>query len=238
GVGHPRRGGYTSRMPKVATVCPTFFNVRIDYGTVPKYQDPVLDMPAQISWDDATSTEPVDEDADGKPMVNPVDEPYDPPMTEEFSDSVLRIVRNEAAFTPDTPLTYRRTTCAHVFYGAPRGRSLMKLIRANQVTGSPTYWQVTYEIHFRMQTAADVPAEKAWWRRVLCQGYREKVITGTTGGGAQLYAIRSILDAYGQPMTRPTLLTLDGFRLPAGLGPEYLPFKRFQERVWTPLGLE
>lgn len=53
------------------------------------------ERPAEISWDMETTTEPIEVDIDGKPLVNSVGEPFDPPIRAPFSILTLRIARGD-----------------------------------------------------------------------------------------------------------------------------------------------
>lgn len=236
GTRHPDKRGYRCGHPQVSLVCPTFFNVRVNYSgstnaageqSETDTNDP-LSEPAEISWSDASSTEAVDQAFNGYPLVNTVGEPFDPPPTEEFKDTVLTITRNEAGFTPNVKRDYQDTVCNGAFWGAEAGRARMIQINADKVNGIVVYWRKKYVIQFRMLTPQGVKPLHAWCRRVLNHGFRYKDDEGK---------IRGIKDADGQPLSQPKLLALDGTLLKDDDDPVYLLFQRFLLKNWGPLGL-
>ena len=234
GTPHPDDSGLSSSQPQVTKVSPTFFNVRVDYGNVPTYEDP-LTKPAEHSWSSVVSVEPTDVDALGDPILNAAGEPFDPPPTEGVRDPILTIVRNEAGFDPDTMLTYCDTVCLEPFWGASVGRTRMADIHADKVLADPSYWRVRYEVQFRMRTAEDCPDVWAWYRRMLNQGFRH-----LDDGGA----VHAAVDADGQPVSQPVLLDGDGKLLngtgrldPDGEAPVWLYSPRFPEESWIALGI-
>jgi len=229
---HPTQYLLKAARPHIATVCPTFFNVKVNYSTRPNVsstqEDDPLDEPAVYSWSDAASTEPVDEDADGNALVNAAGEPFDPPLTKDFEDPVLTITRNQASFDPDVKLDYGNSVCAEVFWGAAIGRARMTSIKGDEQAGSPAYWTCVYVIQFRFLTATDTPASKAWYWRVLNHGFRY------IGSGSKTYAF---LDTNGQPLSQPSLLAADGSPLAASADPVWLYFRKYPSKEWAVLGL-
>jgi len=67
--------------------------------------DPIND-PVKISWDTWATVEIVEEDKDGAPITNSANSPILPPITREKKYLVVTIVRNEAAYDPDTAENY------------------------------------------------------------------------------------------------------------------------------------
>lgn len=230
---HPDDAFYLAGVPNVSLICPTFFNVTVPYSTrggqdqAAQYNDPLAE-PAEISWGDVASVEPIDQDADGNAILNAAHEPFDPPPAMDIKDTLLRIKRNEAAFDPDTKLTFDDTTNQHVFWGGKPGRARMAIPAADKVNASPSYWKVLYEITFRMRTPVGVTDEKAWYRRILNQGYRY-----LDGDGVS----HPILED-GQPISQPKLLAADGSILASDADPVWLEFKKYPPTDWGLLGLD
>lgn len=61
---------------------------------MPTTEDPP-ERPAEISWDLETTTEPIEVDIAGKPLMNAVGERFDPPIRAPFSILTLRIARGD-----------------------------------------------------------------------------------------------------------------------------------------------
>jgi len=226
GTAHPDAANFYSGVPQINRRGPTLWDVKIVYVTgglvtFPQEEDP-LSEPADISWDDGEYSVLYDMDIDGEEVVNSMGEPFDPPLMRDISDPVLIIERNQASFSPTTKLTYQDTICAEVFYGAAVGRAKMGKIKARSVYAAVAYWRARYEVQFRMNTPADVPDEKAWWRCILDQGVKYK----DADGNVQL-----------TPNGELVLLAADGTRIPLGDPPHWLYFREYADVSWAALGL-
>lgn len=235
GTQHPDDGEFFSGVPAITAKGPTLFEVRIGYvaagssgssGSLQanEYLDP-LSQPADISWEDEDRMVEYDTDLDNKPVVSSLGQPFDPPLQRPISDPVLVIERNEAAFDPDTKLTYQDTVCEEVFWGAAAGRARMGKIRARKVLAKTPYWRVGYRVAFRMNTPAGVDDADAWKRQVLDRGTRylgvidgEDIVCDTPNGEIEL------LDA-------------DGYQTTAD-EPHWLYFREFKDASWTALGID
>ena len=88
-----------------------------------------------------------------KDVVNPLGDPYDPPVTRRAILPTLTLQRYQSVFSPATILAYVDHVSSGVFYGAPAGRALMTGIEANQqIEDGVLLWLVTYSITFSTQT--------------------------------------------------------------------------------------
>jgi len=237
GSEHPDDEALISREPQVTLVSPSFFLVAVPYSTEPYYANP-LDVPWDFEWDVAITTEPIDIDPDGHALANSIGEPFDPPLSEEFRDAVLRITRNQATWDPDTALAYEGTVSAGEFWGAPMGRARMANIRPVYVRGTVDYWRVTYEIHFRWKgpvgvgyvlndqdawEQVDAGDEHAWYRRLLNQGRKYKAGDGKT---------------YDTQNGELIALNIDGSKWEEGSAKTWLLYKRYPFVDWGALLLD
>ena len=199
-------------------------------------QSSPLDDPPEIRWGAILTTEAIDRDLDGKPIVNSADEGFDPPVTTEVSDPVLYITRHQASFDPDTIRIYHNAVNTDTFYGAQPGRARMIDIRADLIQdhqSSFTYWRVSYVIQFRFDLPEGVEPEKAWYKRVLDQGFRTKSENTITG----YRQYDAILTEAGIPVARPVALNGSGLRLQDNVPPEWREFRVLKSASFGPLNL-
>ena len=198
------------------------FEVTVEY----KYETDPLAKKWEISWNFATSNEPVDTDINDKPILNSSDEPLDPPLTKDVDDLVLRIVRNESAFDPVRAAEYKGSINADWFYGFKLGRAQIKVIEGvlNRAAAR-SFYTVTYEIHFRWD---------GWQKRVLDQGFRTK----TTAAQGETSTYQSIVDEDGNPLAQPAKLDGSGGRLAEGAAPVFNYYDLYREMNFYNLYLE
>jgi len=156
---------------------PFAYHVTVTYGSVTDPysstgHEPVHPLlePPEISYSFVTVTEPVDIDITGAPITNSAGELFDPPITREFHDLVLRIVRNEAGFNALLAAEYKGAVNSDVWYGfaAETIRCVVFDGVQRRVAGL-IYWRVTYELHIRWD---------GWRKRVMDAGYIELNVAG------------------------------------------------------------
>ena len=202
---------------------PVLYNVTVSYsvksgGT--SGEDSPLDEPWEISLTWASTNEQVDTDIEGNPIENVNGEPFDPPLTMDVDDPVLQITRNQPSFDFTQAWRYRNAINSDSFYGANPGEARMAPITAQRIVeGSLTYWRATYQIRFRLGTDNLGGSEKAWQRRLLNQGFKEKV----DRDGATY--IERVLDGQGNPVMEPIKLLETGYRWVEGQEPYWIYFK-------------
>lgn len=165
--------------------------------TYKSWQNP-LEAPPKVSWSFATSNEPIDRDIFDKMIGNSAKETYDPPISEEVDDILLKITRNEAAYEPLFASDYKNAVNSDYFYGFAPGIAKLNLFNGDLQLGGPSPWYiVAYEIQFRRD---------GWKRRMLDQGFR--TFDSETG------KYTTIVDSKGKPLSEPTLLDGNGNKLP------------------------
>lgn len=198
--------------------------------------DNPVNQPPELTWSDAETAEPTDEDFDGEPITTVNGEPITG-ITLPIVDQVLTVKRNFQAINTFAIAPYRQSTNSDIFAGWAPGT--VRLIRYNAVAKnsnndvqnigpspqSGAYWEVTAAFQFRYpyRTTAD----KAWYARVRHEGMYVKDsagrITRATVSGA---------DA-----TKPVLLKADGTRELDPANAHWLEFKRLGSLPFFTLGM-
>lgn len=160
-----------------------------------------ITRPPIINWDWELSSEPVDQDPDGNPLLTISLESYDPPIMEDVADQKLIIERNYENFDPYVLGTYKYVVNSDTFLGFPPGTALMKPIRArSQTEGAFLYWAITVEVVFRVDPAGVF--YRSWYRRIQQKGFKARP------GVGQPYARAKIKDTDGQLIDSPTPVVL------------------------------
>jgi len=155
----------------------------IDVPGVTVYPDP-LNTPPRYRLTFAKSTEQVDCDALGEPLVNVNKEGFDPPPTMEVYNPVVMIEMVKASFDAYQAMEYVNTVNGNSLgfslpaIGPGRAR-LIEIVPTDFLAMNPqgvetTYWRTCFHIAMRSQLASDTPSEKTWWRRVREEGFYAK----------------------------------------------------------------
>jgi len=229
---HPYHRWMTVQAKHVETISPILYKVTVTYKAETKSKigrddTPVspLAMPPEENWYFATTNEPIDRDIEGNPLTNSAGESFDPPLTREFHDLVGRIIKNQVAYNPVMAYEYIGSINSDSFRGFPPETVLCRVFTGDEVyTPYMKYYRVTYEFQVRFD---------GWKRRVLDQGFREYVGTGTDG--APLY--KQFTDNEGNPLTEPTLLNGNGKKLDDGASAVFLEFDVRRKLPFSKLGL-
>jgi len=185
---------------------------------------PATSAPPEISWSDVESDDAVDEDWYGKPVVNANREPIDGGLKIKVVDQVLTVKRNFLAINTYAIRQYRRAVNSDWFAGWPPGTARLVRFNAKQVIN---YWEVTAQIQFR-EPYRTTP-EKAWYRRVLHQGYYIRSVAN----GPIFRAPDDLKESAGKPV----LLRPDGTHETNQANANWLEFKVFGELPYNQLGL-
>jgi len=207
------------RRKRAVPLGPFLFEVVCEYWG----EDSPLAKPAKISWQEASSTDEVDEDPDGNPYVNTVGDPLTGIMR-ETADPVRVYTRNEASYPTATMFAYwNRVNSDTVLTSWVAGTARMLPITAERTdNGSVFYYVVTYRTQFR----AD-----GWNIRVPNKGRRFRA----TAGGPLL----SVRDALGME----TALLRENGTLLNGTGgtgtepPHWLTPTRYKAVNFSALGI-
>jgi hypothetical protein len=191
-------------------------------------QEPV-NAPPVVEWSDETSNEPIDQDADGNPIQTVNGEKING-VTIDIADPVLIVQKNFANYNPHLIHAYRMATNSDTFYSFEPGTA--RLISAPgklMGSGSNLYWQVTARFKFRYPY--NTTSEKAWYARVLHEGFRVK--------DDDTDEIKHATDEAGNKVVTPVPITLTGYQIPASVAEsasEWLEFKRYNALPFNALG--
>lgn len=169
---HPYNGWLFVRNKHVETKGPHSYEVTVNYES---FTDPWTDpnvspgpispllQPPEVSWSFATSNERIDRDINGVAITNSAKECFDPPITRDFDDLVLRVVRNEKEFNALRAAEYKGAVNSDAFLGFAAG--IVRCVIYNgvkQYAASLVYWKVTYEFFIRWD---------GWAIRIRDEGY-------------------------------------------------------------------
>jgi hypothetical protein len=179
----------------VSKVGPIFSIVACEYegetGPAGPDDNP-LNKPVEYEWGQATSTEPIDSDANGRPIVTANGEQI-VGLTKEISDSVLTMRKNFAVFTPWLQQAYLNSVNSDTFANWLPGTGKMKTLTAKQQKFNGfEYFEVNATVQFRVPYNT-TPA-RAWWGRTRHEGFYERpasssVVSFSGGGGSGAAAV-------------------------------------------------
>lgn len=175
---------------------PTFWQVIVAYSG--QTLDPGT---VKVKWTDTTTTEPIDRDFDGVPILTVNNEPVDG-LSMDVSDQICVIQRQFLTIDTKAIAAYRRATNSDEFLGWPPGTARLIAFEADNsfmYGANQEQWSVTARIQFREPYANTLPAE-AWYKRWRHEGYYVK------DGDI----IKRATDGQGQEMVKPVLLKEDG----------------------------
>lgn len=196
------------------------FDVDVSYGSRKKKSNedpstPPYELPVEISWKALTTDEAVDEDRNGEPIAVPFTNELITGITRPVTDIVGVFKKNYAGFDPSSIYVYNNATNSDTFAGFAPGTGMVKNIEATLGVGADIpFWAVTVEIHFRVPYRTT--DAKAWWKRVICQGFYEKDTEGNI--------VRAMDDEKTPVSTAVLIDKVDGTRKPEGSGADWLEF--------------
>lgn len=179
----------TSKVGLIFTIVSCEFEGEVGPGGL---IDNPLNKPVEYEWGQATSTEPIDVDANGRPIVTANGEEI-VGLTKDISDSVLTMKKNFATFTPWLQQAYLNSVNSDVFANWLPGTGKMKTLTAKQLKFNGfDYFEVNATIQFRVPYNT-TPA-KAWWGRNRHEGFYERpasssVVSFSGGGGSGAAAV-------------------------------------------------
>lgn len=219
GTSHNRKPWLRAIRRRAIPKGPMFFHVEVEYAGK---DSPLLERP-DYGWTWVHSTEPVDRDANGDAMANPLGHAYTG-ISRKFSDLRLTYTRNEASFSPVAMLAYADAVNSDTFWGAKAGLAQVQDISGKRIVdGTGYYWNVTYVIDFR---------KDGWKHRTACQGlyYYKNDDSGKK-------RVVPAVDANGSPLTTPVKLKANGELLPEGSETVWEEFQLYPRVAFAGLGL-
>lgn len=184
-----------------------------------------LDQPPIYSYETEDVEEIVDFDVDGKPVLNSVAAPFDPPLTRTVTYPVLVAEVNQS-FVNFTYIYQLNNGVNDAMYkGAAKGTLRCKAT-AREVTDSSIgkYNKVTYRFIYRAS---------GWQAKIPNLSYVGKDATRWEG-------ISHILDATNNPISQPVPIELDGTPMTTPIVVENIPileFKKYNEVDFTQTGV-
>lgn len=212
---------------QLSQVSPIMSIASVTYSGTAVELDPTSTI--KISWTDTESDEPIDEDFDGNPIVNPNGEPIEG-ITMKVADQVVTIERRFLSFSPYIVNAYRHSVNSDVFLDYPPG--MARLIRYSAAFNGGM-WDVSASIQFRYPYRT-VPVN-AWRARVRREGF---YIRDTVGG-----PVRRALDSDitagspGEPVIKPVLIDSAGLIITDPAMAEWKEIKRYGSLPYNALGL-
>lgn len=203
-------------------VSPIMSIVIIGYEGEP---DP-LSQPPKVNWTNQTSTEPIDQDFDGKPITTVLGEPIEG-VTMDLSDQVLTIQRMFTDFSPHALNAYLHSVNSDTFKSYAPGMARLTHYNCDEVySAGGVLYDITAKIVFRYPY--NVSPEKAWYARVRHEGYYAKDKSGRPARAT---------DGAGEPVVRPVQLKLNGYPEPDINNAVWLTIKRYGPLPYNALGL-
>lgn len=184
-------------------------------------EDPVIKKP-EISWLSAVTNEPIDRDIDGEAITNSAKQSFDPPITREVYDLVLRYVRNERNFNHRHASEYKGAINSDSFLGFAEELVMCTVFDGQKIYDETRgdYYQVTYEFQIRYD---------GWKRRVLDEGFAEKI--GTDDDNKPEH--EENLDINTRKLSEPIKLDGNGRKLADGAEDVFIPFDVYHKRPFS-----
>jgi hypothetical protein len=180
-----------------------------------------------IRWSNQESDEPIDVDRDGNPIVTANGEPING-VTRKINDLVADVQKNYRSISLPATHQYLESTNADVFLGFAPGVCRLTAFDAVEKWDiqDSGYWEVNAKFVFRYPYQTD--AAKAWYARVLHEGYYERTLDNKI--------VRAV-DEYKEPVTKPVMLKLNGQRELNPLSATFLEFPRYKPLNYSLLGI-
>jgi len=186
----------------VTRMSPILYLVEVRYQGFPNNQ-----QTTEVEWGDTSTTEPVDEDWNGKAIVN-VNGEYVEGLTMDLSDPVLVLRRKFFGINIAAIHAYRHSTNSDTFFGFPPGTARLAGYSASASFSGGIqqgWWNVTARFQFRWPYRC-TPAQ-AWYKRYRNEGYMVRV-NEVTGTG--ITKRKRAVDFFKTDSTTPILLNADG----------------------------
>ena len=204
--------------------------VVIEYeGLIGEQQRDPFDTRPIIDFLTTSTTEAIDEDVYGAPIMTKAGERYEN-VTDERPDRVIQIRRNFKTFITAAVDPFLVSYNADMFLNYVPGQVRCKSLDATTVyIGDSTnfYYSVTGRFECRTLTRASVP-QKTWFKRIRHEGFYcledDPFNPGTS--------IKTHARVRGKPVSRPVLLDADGKQLPDTA--TTATWQEWQTRVFLP----
>ena len=218
--------GPTNKLGPVFTIVTITYRGEVGPGGT---EDPPENKLPEYTWSDTSSSEQVDQDWDGNPIVTANNEPIEG-VTMDIADQTLTITRNYLTFSPWLTHQYRHSTNSDTFASYPAGTArLVGFSATNEVSdnGAYQYWKVNAKVQFRYPY--NTTADKAWYTRVRHEGFLVK--------NPDIPEPIRHPDGVGDPMPTKVLLKEDGTIEKDPTNAHWLEFKLYGSLPYAALGL-
>ena len=228
-----KRQGAANRVGPIYTIVTITYEgeIGIDSEGRPDTQQTPLNTPPIIEWGDEASSEPIEQDWNGAPIVNVNNEPI-VGVTVEVADPVLVVTKNFATYNPHIIHAYRMATNSDTFAGFQPGTARMIGTSAKLMgTVNNLYWQVTARFKFRYPYGASATADKAWYFHTKNEGFKVRANPNQTVSQAT-----HATDDDGNKVVKPVLLTEDGTIETDTILTVFLAFQRYDSLPFNALG--
>lgn len=238
GDAHPDNSYLRVIQRRLVRVAPTKYELVAGYGAPGGAGTDVnpLALPPEIEFDAIAQEEAIDEDIDGKAIIMRTGEEFSPRITELVYIPVLRVRRNVAWIDPYTMATYRNATNSDTWYGMPPGTvKVARLVARRRTFSALTYWEVDGEFHMKLNYGGSSSPARAWWKRVLAQGFKVNVDDDLLGFG---YVTVHAFGKDGKPVTKPVLHDIEtGYEITDNTEAQWYEFQTKPSLPFSALGL-
>jgi hypothetical protein len=197
---------------KPEQVSPILWMVIVGYSGENPYTGAV-----DVEWSDVSTSEPIDRDYDGAPIVTSNTEPVEG-LSFDLADQIVVISRKFLSINTVAIAEYRHAVNSDTFLGWPPGTAKLVGYSAKNMfkSGAPQQlWDVTARIQFRRGLMGATDAQ-AWYKRFRHEGiYVRNLIENPAVPGALIpdpdpRNSSRARDINGQEVTKPVLLKPDG----------------------------
>lgn len=184
-------------------------------------------QPATVDFFDIVTNGQIDEDVNGDPLMTAANEPIEG-LTRDFSDLGIRIKRAFLTFSGAAYYTYKDAVNSDTYLGFAPGLLRVVGLTATQALfqGSIVYYDVQADIAVRKPYRTT--AAKAWYLRVLHQGYMARP------SSMDEPALATLPD--GNYANKPILLDSDGVALADAGTPDWLEFEVYESAAFSGMG--
>jgi hypothetical protein len=220
---HPGNEWFFVTGIKPNQIAPLLYEVVVTYVS----NDNPLDFninPPMIKWIEEDTEEPTDIDVNGNAIANAAGQPFDPPISTTFADTVLTIQVVRPFFNVVLATEYHNAVNSDIFWGAEPGSVKARKIEGDPFRGSTGRWYFmhNYEFVFRDDHILTNGEKANWKRRIKNEGLM------CFDSGPIIVGERNLVkckDSEGEPVNEPVALTTDGQQVADGVDPNWLLFQ-------------
>jgi hypothetical protein len=187
--------------------------------------------PALYSWDREAYTEIVERDINGNATINRARQPYDEPMEQEATRSVLVVEKNVSSLSSVVGYARKFENAVNsetwTLVNAPARTALCREITSGPLVreGAFSYYRLQFRFAFQ-ETGL------TWDRYMLERGFKV-IVFEVTPTGTFPKLVNATAPPFpaedGEPVNEPVLLAADGTQLPAGGVPIFTPWRTRRE---------